>query len=127
MVERGEALTKENLCELYYGLNKKYYGDGLTHDEEIACEWARIPHFYTSFYVYKYATGITSAISIVKRILTEGETAVKDYFAFLSAGGSEDPVSILKKAGVDLTTMKPFDVAMEEFKNTLEEFKALLD
>ena len=95
--------------------------------EQIAYEWARIPHFYNAFYVYKYATGIISAISIVKRILTEGEPAVKDYFDFLSSGGCTDPVSILKKAGVDLTTKAPFDAAMEEFKNTLEEFKSLLD
>lgn len=124
--ENGEALTKENLSEIYYDLNKKYYGDGIIHDEQIAYEWARIPHFYSAFYVYKYATGIISAISIVKRILTEGESAVKDYFAFLSAGGSTDPVTILKRAGVDLTTKKPFEVAMQEFKDTLEEFKSLL-
>lgn len=125
--EAGEPLTKESLCKLYYGLNEQYYGDGIIHDEQIAYEWARIPHFYTAFYVYKYATGITSAISIAKRILTEGESAVNDYFAFLSAGGSDDPVSILKKAGVDLTTMQPFNAAMEEFENTLNEFKSLLD
>ena len=125
--EAGEALTKDNLNEAYYALNKQYYGDGIIHDEAIAYEWARIPHFYNAFYVYKYATGIISAISIVKRILTEGEPAVKDYFNFLSAGGSEDPVSILKKAGVDLTIKAPFEAAMEEFKNTLEEFKSLLD
>ena len=125
--EAGEPLTKESLCKLYYGLNEQYYGDGIIHDEQIAYEWARIPHFYTAFYVYKYATGITSAISIAKRILTEGESAVNDYFAFLSAGGSDDPVSILKKAGVDLTTMQPFQAAMEEFENTLNEFKSLLD
>ncbi len=127
MVERGEALTKDVLCKTYYELNEQYYGEGLIHDEKIAYEWARIPHFYNAFYVYKYATGIISAISIVKRILTEGESAVNDYFAFLSAGGSADPVSILKKAGVDLTTERPFQVAMEEFANTLEEFKSLLD
>ena len=125
--ENGEALNKENLNELYYGLNKQYYGDGIIHDEQIAYEWARIPHFYTSFYVYKYATGIISAISIVKRILTEGESAVKDYFAFLSSGGCEDPVSILKKAGVDLTTKTPFKAAMDEFAATLQEFKDLLN
>ena len=125
--EAGEALTKETLCDLYYGLNKQYYGEGIIHDEEIAYEWARIPHFYNSFYVYKYATGITSAISIVKRILTEGESAVRDYFEFLSSGGCEDPVSILKKAGVDLTTSAPFEAATQEFKDTLEEFKSLLD
>ena len=124
--EAGEALTKECMNEIYYQLNKDYYGEGIIHDEQIAYEWARIPHFYNSFYVYKYATGIISAISIVKRIMTEGEMAVKDYFAFLSAGGSTDPVSILKKAGVDLTTETPFKAAMKEFEDTLAEFKSLL-
>lgn len=125
--EAGEALTKESLNEAYYQLNKDYYGDGIVHDEQIAYEWARIPHFYSSFYVYKYATGIISAISIVKRILTEGEPAVQDYFTFLSSGGCTDPVSILKKAGVDLTTKAPFEAAMKEFADTLHEFKTLLD
>ena len=124
--EAGEALTKESMNEIYYQLNKDYYGEGIIHDEQIAYEWARIPHFYNSFYVYKYATGIISAISIVKRILTEGESAVRDYFEFLSAGGSTDPVSILQKAGVDLTTEAPFKAAMQEFKDTLDEFKSLL-
>ena len=123
--EKGEALTKENLCEVYYQLNKDYYGEGVTHDKEIAYEWARIPHFYNSFYVYKYATGIISAISIVSRILSEGESAVKDYFTFLQSGGSTDPVSILQRAGVDLTTTKPFEAAMQEFENTLKEFETL--
>lgn len=127
MVERGEAITKDSMCQMYYALNQQYYGDALVHDKQIAYEWARIPHFYNAFYVYKYATGIISAISIVKRILTEGESAVKDYFEFLSAGGSDDPVSILKKAGVDLTTEAPFKAAMEEFADTLNEFKSLLD
>ena len=124
--EAGEALTKESLNAVYYQLNKDYYGDGIVHDDEIAYEWARIPHFYTSFYVYKYATGIISAVSIVKRILAEGESAVKDYFEFLSSGACTDPVSILKKAGVDLTTSAPFEAATEEFKATLNEFKSLL-
>ncbi len=125
--EAGEALTKETLCQIYYRLNEQYYGDGLVHDREIQYEWARIPHFYNSFYVYKYATGIISAIAIVKRILTEGEIAVKEYFAFLASGGCDDPVSILKKAGVDLTTQAPFEEAMQEFKLTLDEFKSLLN
>ncbi len=124
--EAGEALTKDSLNEVYYGLNKQYYGEGIIHDAEIAYEWARIPHFYNSFYVYKYATGIISAISIVKRILTEGESAVKDYFTFLSSGGCKDPVSILKAAGVDLTTKAPFEAAMQEFADTLRQFKDLL-
>ena len=124
--EAGEALTKESLNEVYYSLNQQYYGEGITHDAQIAYEWARIPHFYNAFYVYKYATGIISAISIAKRILTEGEPAVKDYFTFLSSGGCQDPVSILQKAGVDLTTKAPFEAAMQEFKETLDEFKSLL-
>lgn len=124
--EKGEALTKETLNEVYYDLNKRYYGDGIVHDPEIAYEWARIPHFYNAFYVYKYATGITSAMSIVKRILSEGESAVEDYFRFLSSGACTDSVSILQKAGVDLTTKAPFEAAMQEFKDTLEEFKTLL-
>lgn len=124
--EAGEALTKESLNAVYYDLNKQYFGDGIVHNEQIAYEWARIPHFYTSFYVYKYATGIIAAISIVKRILTEGQPAVDDYFKFLSSGGKTDPVTILKQAKVDLTTKAPFEAAMEEFRATLEEFKSLL-
>lgn len=124
--ESGEPLTKENLCEVYYGLNKQYYGEGIVHDEEISYEWARIPHFYRSFYVYKYATGIISAISIVRRILSEGEPAVQDYFSFLSGGNCTDPVSILKRAGVDLTTRAPFETAMKEFGDTLDEFEKLV-
>lgn len=124
-VEKGEALTSECLNELYYNLNQQYYGEGIVHDKEIAYEWARIPHFYNAFYVYKYATGIISAISIVKRILTDGESAVKQYFEFLSSGSCTDPVTILQKAGVDLTTKAPFESAMQEFKDTLEQFKTL--
>ena len=123
MVEKGEPLTSENLCEVYLGLNKLYYGDAIIHDKEIAYEWSRIPHFYTSFYVYKYSTGIISAISIANRILREGESAVKDYIAFLSSGGSDDPVSLLKIAGVDLMKRDAFDAAMREFGEVLREFE----
>ena len=123
MVEKGQPLTSENLCEVYLGLNKKYYGDSIVYDKEIAYEWSRIPHFYTSFYVYKYSTGIISAISIANRILREGESAVKDYMAFLSSGGSNDPVSLLKLAGVDLTKKEVFDNAMKEFDEVLTAFE----
>ncbi len=125
MVEKGTPLTSENLNELYWGLNKKYYGDHIFHDEQIAYEWSRIPHFYTSFYVYKYATGIISALSIVERILSEGEKAVADYKAFLSSGGSDSPVELLKIAGVDLTSRAPFDAAMQAFERALKELEAL--
>ena len=124
--EKGEPLTTENLCKLYSDIGKKYYGNDIEHDYNISCEWARIPHFYRSFYVYKYATGIISAINIANRILTEGQSAVNDYFKFLSGGSSTDPVSLLKLAGVDLTTQKPYDFAMREFDKTLTEFEKLM-
>ena len=123
MAEAGEPLNKDNLSETYYALNKKYYGEAVTHDKDIEIEWARIPHFYRSFYVYKYATGIISAICIANRILNEGEKAVKDYFAFLSGGCSTDPVSLLKIAGADLTKKETFLAAMREFEAALDEFE----
>ena len=125
MAERGEPLNKDNLSELYYSLNKKYYGDAVVHDKEIAIEWARIPHFYRSFYVYKYATGITAAIAIAGKILSEGQPAVERYFNFLKGGCSTDPVTLLKGAGADLTKKETFEAAMKEFSDALEEFEAL--
>ena len=124
-VEKGEPLTKDSMCAQYLELNKKYFGRSMKSDSEIAYEWARIPHFYRAFYVYKYATGITSAISIAERIYKEGEPAVKDYFKFLSSGGSDSPVELLKLAGVDLTRRDAFDAAMESFANALDEFVKL--
>ena len=124
-VESGEPLTKENLSEEYLRLNKKYYGKAVESEGNIKYEWARIPHFYRAFYVYKYATGIISALAIADRILTEGKPAVDDYFKFLSSGGSDSPVELLKIAGVDLTDEKPFLSAFKVFKDTLEEFKKL--
>ena len=121
-VEKGEPLTKENLCEEYLRLNKKYYGKSVVSDGDIKYEWARIPHFYRAFYVYKYSTGIISALAIADRILTEGEKAVDDYFKFLSSGGSDSPVELLKIAGVDLTKKKAFVSAFKMFKETLNEF-----
>lgn len=123
--EAGEPLNKDNLTELYYALNKQYYGDAVTHDEEIGFEWSRISHFYNSFYVYKYATGITAAICIAERILREGQSAVNDYFAFLSGGSSTDPVSLLRLAGADLTKEETFTAAMQSFSDALEEFVTL--
>lgn len=124
-VEKGVPVTKDSLCEAYLNLNKKYFGKSMVSDPEIAYEWARIPHFYNAFYVYKYATGITSAITIAERIYNEGEPAVKDYFKFLSSGGSDCPVELLKLAGVDLTSRKPFEAAMASFEDALNQFKAL--
>lgn len=125
MAENGEPLNKDNLSALYKKLNETYYGDAVVHDDNIAIEWARIPHFYRSFYVYKYATGITAAICIANKIMKEGEPAVKEYFKFLSGGCSTDPVSLLKIAGADLTKEETFLAAMDEFKSALAEFEKL--
>ena len=124
-VESGKPLTKDYLCKTYYKLNKKYYGKSVTHDKEISYEWARIPHFYNAFYVYKYSTGIISAICIAERILSLGQTAVDDYFKFLSSGSSNTPVELLKIAGVDLTTSEPYKNAMNSFEDALNQFKTL--
>ncbi|MDE5618407.1 MAG: oligoendopeptidase F [Clostridia bacterium] len=119
LAESGKPVTKEELCGIYYELNKKYYGDSVISDDLIRYEWARIPHFYRSFYVYKYATGIISAVSIASSILEKGDKAVAQYKKFLRAGGSMPPVEILKLAGVDLTTDAPYNTAMREFCDTL--------
>ena len=119
LAENDLPVTCDALNEIYFKLNKQYYGASVISDREIAWEWARIPHFYRSFYVYKYATGITSAVSIARGILEEGESAVRGYEKFLRAGGSMPPAEILKLAGVDLTANKPFERAMREFSDTL--------
>lgn len=123
--EKGVPLTSDYLSGTYLDLNKRYYGDAVVSDKEISWEWARIPHFYNAFYVYKYATGIISAITIAERILNEGDSAVKDYKKFLSSGGSNSPVELLKIAGVDLTDKNVFKVAMESFKKALDEFDSI--
>lgn len=125
MVEQGQPLTAEVMCQKYLELNKMYYGDAVTHNDEIKYEWARIPHFYRAFYVYKYATGIISAVCIAEKILKEGKSAVDDYKKFLSLGGSMDPVSELKVAGVDLTSDEPFKIVTKSFADTLAELEKL--
>ena len=124
-VEKGIPLTKENMSEKYLMLNKKYYGKAIAEDDYIKYEWARIPHFYRAFYVYKYATGIISALAIVDRILSEGQNAIDDYFKFLSSGGSNGPVELLKIAGINLESKKPFISAFKVFDDTLEEFLSI--
>lgn len=123
--EKGIPLTKDYLNGEYLKLNKKYYGDAVVSDDEIAYEWARIPHFYNSFYVYKYATGLISAISIAERIYSEGDKAVEDYFRFLSSGASDGPVELLKLAGVDLTKKDAYEAMVKSFETTLAEFETL--
>ncbi len=126
LAENGEPLNKDNLSKLYFDINERYYGEAVTYDRDIEIEWARIPHFYRSFYVYKYATGITAAIAIADKILREGEAAVGNYFRFLSGGCSTDPVSLLKIAGADLTKKETFAAAIGEFEAALEEFENLV-
>ena len=120
MAQQGKPLTVESLSREYLKLNKKYYGPDVVHDKQIRWEWARIPHFYTAFYVYKYATGITSAVNIAHAILTEGAPAVERYKQkFLSAGGRKSPYDILCDVGVDLRQDEPYKIAMNEFSETL--------
>jgi len=122
----GEALTCNAFSDIYSSLNKKYYGDNVIIDDKISMEWARIPHFYSSFYVYKYATGFSAAASLSKHILDEDETAVKRYIEFLGSGGSDYPLDLLKTAGVDLTTPVPIEDTLKKFESILEEFEAML-
>lgn len=125
-VENGGVLTAEWLCEVYDKLNKDYFGPALAEDEYIKYEWARIPHFYRSFYVYQYATGYSAATAISKRILTEGEKARTDYIEFLKSGSSDYPVELLKIAGVDMSSPAPIRAAMETFQSLVEELETLL-
>ena len=119
-VERGETLTAEVLCEDYYALNRKYFGEEVVSDEWIRYEWARIPHFYTPFYVYQYATGFSAAIAISSKILSGEEGILEKYKAFLSGGCSRDPIDLLKLCGVDMTTGKPVEDAMQVFSRYVE-------
>lgn len=125
MCERGESLTPDALSSLYYDLNKKYFGDGMVVDEDIAMEWARIPHFYYNFYVYQYATGFSAAVALANRILNEGQPAVEDYFKFLSGGCSKSPIDLLKMAGVDMNTPEPVNAGLEMFGRLLDEMEEL--
>ena len=125
MAERGETLTAEALCKLYHNLNKLYFGPDMVSDDSIALEWARIPHFYYNYYVFQYATGFSAAVAIANRILTLGDEAVKDYKRFLSGGGSADPISLLKLAGVDMSTPDPVNSALSLFGDLVEELEEL--
>ncbi|MFO7265789.1 MAG: oligoendopeptidase F [Limnochordales bacterium] len=124
-VESGEALTADWMSEQYYNLVKQYYGPDIVADEEIAIEWARIPHFYRAFYVYKYATGFAAATALANAILKEGEPAVQRYLEMLRRGGSDYPLNLLKDAGVDMTTPEPILQVMNVFEELLNELEAL--
>lgn len=122
----GVPLTSEKLCNIYYDLNKLYFGPNVVSDEEIKYEWSRIPHFYTSFYVYKYATGLSSAIALASNILDNKPNAKEAYLEFLSSGGKDYPLNILKKAGVDMTNPESIQISFDLFSKKLEELKTLL-
>ena len=126
MAEKGQPMTRTALTDAYYQLNQRYYGGACEVDQLIGAEWMRIPHFYRSFYVYVYATGLCASASLSARILDEGEPAVRDYRKFLSAGCSVPPIEALKLAGIDMSSPEPLRRAMAVFKETLEAFKAVL-
>ena len=126
MMEDGEALTAEKLNKVYYDSNAKYFGPDMVCDDLIKLEWARIPHFYTPFYVYQYATGISAAGALSTRILELGEEGVKDYMKFLTGGGSQDPIDLLKLAGVDMSEKAPVQAALKLFDEMVTELEEML-
>lgn len=123
----GESLTNEFLSDIYGGLVEKYHGPNVERDGFIASEWSRIPHFYRAFYVYKYATGFSAAAAIAERLLTGGEEAAADYLRFLSTGDSDDPIELLKIAGVDMGKPEPVEEAMKTFSGLVAEFKQCMN
>ena len=125
MSENGETLTAEALSEKYRALNALYFGPDMISDPQIALEWARIPHFFYNYYVFQYATGFSAAVAIANRILAEGAPAVADYKKFLSGGSSTDPISLLKIAGVDMSSPEPVNSALALFGELIEEMEAL--
>ncbi len=127
MTQRGEGTTAEALCAMYKKLNEQYFGPEMNVDEEISLEWARIPHFYYDYYVYQYATGYAAAIALSRRILREGEPAVKDYLGFLSGGCSADPITLLRGAGVDMASPKPIEDATKLFDEMISEMEKILN
>lgn len=124
--EAGEALTAEVIKGVYKGLNELYFGPDMVVDDGIALEWARIPHFYTPFYVYQYSTGFSAAIALSRKILKEGASAVEDYKKFLKGGDSKDPIDLLRIAGVDMESPKPVEQAMDFFEELLDQMEELL-
>ncbi len=126
MSESGETLTADKLCEKYLELNKLYFGPDMISDQGISLEWARIPHFFYNYYVFQYATGFSAACAIASRILELGEPAVRDYKKFLSSGGSTDPISLLKIAGVDMSTPEPVNAGLKLFGELIDEMEELL-
>ncbi|SFQ44608.1 oligoendopeptidase F [Lachnospiraceae bacterium XBB1006] len=125
LAQEGKTLTADVLCDVYEALNKQYFGEGMVIDDEIRYEWCRIPHFYYNYYVFQYATGFSAAIALSQKILKEGQPAVEKYLNFLSGGCSKDPISLLKDAGVDMTTAEPINQALQLFGELIEEMDEL--
>jgi oligoendopeptidase F len=126
MVQEGKTLTPDVLSSEYKRLNELYYGPDMIIDDDIAVEWARIPHFYYNYYVFQYATGFSAAMALSRKILSEGESAVKDYLDFLSGGCSKSPIDLLKGAGVDMTDPAPVNEALKLFGELLDEMEELM-
>jgi oligoendopeptidase F len=122
----GETLTADKLCEIYHGLNELYFGPEMEVDSYIDMEWAKIPHFYTPFYVYQYATGLSAAVALSERILELKEVGVEDYKKFLKGGSSKTPIELLKLAGVDMTTKQPVLDALNKFSDFVDELEEIL-
>lgn len=125
LAAQGETLTADLLSREYRALNEDYFGPDMVIDDEIALEWARIPHFYYNYYVFQYATGYSAAIALSRRILKEGAPAVKDYLGFLSGGCSQDPIDLLRGAGVDMASPQPIQAALDLFGQLLDEMEEL--
>lgn len=128
--EKGEALTGDRLNELYWEITRKYYGHDkgvCIVDDEIKSEWSYIPHFYYNFYVYQYATAFTASAALSEQVLSGDKAATKRYVDFLSAGGSDYPINLLKKAGVDMTTSQPFELTMKKMNRVMDEMEKILD
>ena len=126
MAQEGTSLTPDVLNAEYRRLNRLYFGDGVVLDDEIDMEWMRIPHFYYNYYVFQYATGYAAAIALSRRILREGESAVKDYLGFLSGGCSKSPIDLLRGAGVDMSTTAPVEEALKLFDELIGEMEQLM-
>src|SRR5439155_26821078 len=125
-LEAGSALTAENLSDEYRRLYGEYFA-GVALEDVVSIEWARVPHFYRGFYVYQYATGLAAAIALARAIREEGQPAVERYLQFLASGGSDYPIELLKRAGVDMTTPDPVRSALDEFAGCVDEATAIFD
>ena len=126
MVQEGKTLTADVLCAEYKRLNELYYGPDMVVDDQIAMEWARIPHFYYNYYVFQYATGYSAAIALSRKVLNGNEQDLKDYLGFLCGGCSKSPIDLLKGAGVDMTDPAPVNDALKLFGQLLDEMEALM-